>query len=140
MTTTQTKDRAALIGQAYNNGFPNMDKMVRERVSFYQLHQIFKHMTTPAIEAATSELEAENKALREGMKEANGALKSAEELNKWIASNISSACYENKVKGVSVEDTKPWEEMDDSMRNGWLASYREEFYIAINRINELLGG
>lgn len=55
------------IADAYYNGFINMDKAVREKLSFHQIRQIFEHMTKPAIAEATSELEAENARLREGI-------------------------------------------------------------------------
>lgn len=70
-------------------------------------------------------LDAENARLREGLKEADGALEAAEQLNTWVASNISSACYESATKDVQVSETESWAELDDSMRRSRLTALLE---------------
>lgn len=65
------------------------------------------------------------------MKEREDALKMkvkhASDLGDWIAEQISSAEYDSEEKGVPLSETKGWKILADAMRNGYLASYREEF-------------
>lgn len=65
------------------------------------------------------------------------ALKAAVELSDWIAEKISKLEYEDYLiedrhKEGKLNETKIWEELTDSMRDGLMASYHEQFREALN--------
>jgi len=81
-------------------------------------------------------LKEENKSLIDKLDIAIEALESAKELNEWICKHISEADYQSNINEVSLDQTDAWIEMDDSMRNGLLASYRDQFEQALDKIKE----
>ena len=69
-------------------------------------------------------------------KELIKAVEAARELNQWIAEKISKARYQVYTDKIQIHETIAWQELDDSMNNGWLASFRDQFYEALKNAGE----
>jgi hypothetical protein len=57
---------------------------------------------------------------------------SAQTLQEWVGEKVSDAEYAHEEIGTALEKTTSWEELTSSLRCGRLASYRDEFYQALN--------
>lgn len=61
------------------------------------------------------------------------AVKAAEKLNDWIADHITTTIYEAEELKKPLMEIKAFQEMDEAMHNGLLASYRDQFAEAIEK-------
>ena len=57
------------------------------------------------------------------------ALEAAEQLRQWIVNEISSRVYEAEEK----QNPRAWDGIDDCLRDGTMASYRDQFADALNK-------
>ncbi len=63
----------------------------------------------------------------------------AMQLLDWVSERISKASYQAYSENTDIGKTKAWQELDDAMRDGFLASYHEEFLYRDMNDEEIFG-